>query len=117
MARTVGALITEARGYIQDTDTETFRYSDADLVNYLNNSITEARRIRPDFFVNTYDSDLPQFTVNDLATDFPLDPQLFTACAYFVAGSAGLRDDENVISNRAIGLLGFFTAKLTSAGS
>ena len=117
MARTVQDLITEARVYIQDTGVDTYRYSDADLVNYLNNSLVEVRRLRPDFFVNSFDTAVTQFTTAELGSDFPIDEQFFTAAAYFVAGSAALRDDENVVNARALGLLQLFTAKLTTPGA
>lgn len=117
MARTIQDILNEARDYIQDTDTEVQRYSDADLIAYLNNGITEIRRIRPDFFVNSYDNALPRFTTSTLTEDWPLEDQTDTAIAYFVAGSAALRDDENVLDGRASGLLTLFSTKLTKAGS
>lgn len=116
MARTIQALLTEARGYIQDTKTP-FRNSDADLVTYLNDSIFEVRRIRPDAFVGMYDTAVPQFTIADLGSDYPLDGIFFTATAYFIAGSTGLRDDEHVVDSRAQGLLALFSAKLTQPGA
>lgn len=116
MARTIQQVITEARGYLQDT-VEEYRYSDDSLIVYLNNAILETRRIRPDAFVNAYDAAIPQFTTADLAADLPIDSQFYTAIAYFVAGSASLQDDEHVVDSRATGLLALFSAKLTRPGA
>lgn len=116
MAKTIQDILDEARVYIQD-EIEPYRYSDEDLVDYLNNGISEIRRIRPDFFVGLFYSDLPQFTISDLGEDYPLDEQTNTAITYFVAGNAALRDDEHVNDGRAAGLLGLFQAKLLQAGS
>ena len=112
MPRTIGDVISEARSYIQDT-VETYRYSDADLVTYLNDALVEVRRLRPDFFIGSYDSDVTIYTDADLAEDFPIDEQALTACAYFVAGSASLRDDEHEVDNRTTQLLQAFVTKLT----
>ena len=117
MARTIQDLITEARGYIQDSESDYYRYSDADLVTYLNDAIFEIRRLRPDVFVNSFDTDVSQFTTSNLSSNFPLPGQFFTATAYFIAGSAGLRDDEHVLEGRAMGLLNSFTAKVMTAGA
>lgn len=116
MARTIQELITEARSYIQDSETP-YRHTDADMVNYLNNSIYEVRRIRPDAFVNSYASEVPQFTTAQLSESYPLDGQFFTATAYFIAGSCALRDDEHTVDARAQGLLALFSSKLTNAGA
>lgn len=115
MARTVQDLITEARSYIQDTEAGSYRYTDADLVNYLNNAILEIRRVRPDAFYGAYDDPTPQFTTSTLTSNFPLDEQFFFPTAHFIAGSAALRDDEHTVDARAIGLLNSFTSKLLVA--
>ena len=119
MARTIADLITEARSYIQDTD-EPYRYTDTDLIIYANDAMTEIRRIRPDYYYDLavaaggYDGyEVPQYTSTDYtSSDFPLDQQAFTATAYFIAGSAALRDDEHTVDARATALLGLFEQKL-----
>lgn len=114
MAKTIQDILDEARVFIQDVD-EPQRYSDDDLVAYLNNAIYEIRRLRPDYFVNTYTTEVPQFTTSQLTSDYPLDGQTTTAAAYFVAGNAALRDDENVDSGRAVGLITMFNNMLLKA--
>lgn len=116
MAKTIQDILNEARVFIQDSDTP-YRYSDDDLVDYLNNGLYEIRRIRPDYFINSYDTDVPQFTTAQLGSDYPLDGQTHTAIAYFIAGNAAIRDDEHVNEGRAAGLLNLFQAKLLTAGS
>lgn len=116
MAKTIQDILDEARVYIQD-EVEEYRYSDEDLVDYLNNGIWEIRRIRPDFFIGTYDDEVPSFTTAQLDSEYPLDGQTYTAMAYFVAGNAALRDDEHVNDGRASGLLTLFQAKLLNPGA
>ena len=117
MAKTIQEILDEARVLIQDTVEGSYRHPDEELVDYLNNGISEIRRIRPDYFINSFDAALPQFTTADLASDYPLDEQTNTAIVYFVAGNASLQDDENVLDGRASGLLSIFSAKLTSSGA
>lgn len=117
MARTIQQLLDEARSYIQDTDSSNYRYTNDDLVTYLNDAIYEVRRIRPDAFYGSYGSPVDQFTTNDLDENFPLDGIFFTATAYFIAGSAALRDDEHVNEGRSSALLALFSAKLTQPGA
>jgi len=112
MPRTIGDVVTEARSFIQDT-IEPFRYTDADLVMYLNDALVEIRRLRPDFFIGSLATPVVIYTTAQLATNFPIDEQAIPACTYYVAGSASLRDDEHEIDNRTAQLLQGFAAKLT----
>jgi hypothetical protein len=116
VAKTIQNILDEARDHIQDTEATTQRYSDDELLSYLNNGITEIRRLRPDLFVGTFDAALPRFTSADLASNWPLEDITDTAISYFVAGNAALRDDENVLEGRASGLMTLFAQKLMVAG-
>jgi len=118
MAKTVADLISEARSLLQDTDTP-YRYSDSDLIAYLNTAMPEARRKRPDLFVTYWGGDSPSFTVADItaATDFPLDEMYYMPFVYFVVGMAELRDDEFAVDNRAVSLLNAFTGKLITGAA
>lgn len=120
MARTISSLISEARGYIQDS-VEPYRYTDADLLTYLNDAMTEIYRVRPDLYYDLaitaggYDGyTVPQYVLANLSdnTELPLNPMVQTAVAYFVAGSAALRDDEHTVDARATALLSLFEQKL-----
>jgi len=112
MAKTVGDAISEARTILHDTDSQLYRYSDDDLVAYLNNALLEARRIRPDLFRAYINQSIPSFTTADFASAFPVDEMFFPQFVFYVAGSAELRDDEFTVDARAATLLNQFVAKL-----
>lgn len=112
MARTIGDVITEARSYIQDT-VEEYRFTDADMVTYLNDALVEVKRLRPDFYIGSYDSDVTVYTTSDFGTTFPINEQAYTPCAYFVAASASMRDDEHEVDARTASLMQMFSIKLT----
>jgi len=111
MARTVGEAIAQAREILQDEESVSYRYSDADLYSYLNNAISNVRRVRPDLFI--YGEVLPSFTTTDGASDFPLPETYFQGSVYFIAGIAELRDDEFAVDNRAMTLITRFNQVLT----
>lgn len=112
MAGTVQSFITNARVLLQDT-VEEYRYSDEELLVGLNMALLEARRLRPDFFVEAED-DPPQYTLVD-ATEVEIDPQFYLAFLHFVVGHAQLRDEEDVTDARASAFLQSFAAKLGAA--
>ena len=112
MAKTVSDAISEARVILQDTDSQLYRYSDSELVAYLNNALLEARRIRPDLFRAYVGQPVPSFTASDFAELFPLDNMFFPQFVYYIAGTAELRDDEFTVDARAATLLNQFVAKL-----
>ena len=114
MARTVKDAVDQARMLLQDTDSNFQRYSDDDLVAYLNNALAEAKRIRPDLFVPSISSASFSFTVSDISagTVISFDDMYFPALVDYMAAYAELRDDEAVDSGRAAGLLQLFSARL-----
>jgi len=119
MPRTILDAVTQARLVVQDVDGD--RHTDETVVAYLNNAITEARRLRPDLFLPGYTAN-PQtlYTVADLAgtpPDFPIDEGYFVAVVEYIAGFIGLGDDEFAQDNRAASLLNRFTQKLIAKGA
>jgi hypothetical protein len=119
MPRTILDAVTQARQIVQDDDGE--RHSDAKVVAYLNNAISDARRLRPDLFLPDYLTN-PQvlYTAGDLTgtpPDFPIDEGFFTAVVEYIAGFIGLGDDEFAQEGRAAGLLSRFTQKLIAKGA
>lgn len=112
MAKTVGDVILEARQLLQDQDSAHYRYPEADLYGYFNSALLEGRRTRPDLYRAYYGLATPEYTVADVAVDFPISNLYFQAFPFFVAGVAELRDDEFTVNNRAITLLGTFTSKM-----
>ncbi len=111
---TVAKFVTRARVLLQDT-IETYRYSDAELVAALSLAILEARKIRPDLFLQAFiDGDsLQEFTAND-STVVEIDEQYRTAFLYYMVGHAQLRDDEATTDPRAMAFLNKFTSQLLS---
>lgn len=108
---TVADYVTRARVLLQDT-VVTYRYSDTELVAGLSLAVTEARRIRPDLFLDTL-STIPFYTAND-STAVNIDHQYRVAFLYYMIGHAQLRDEEDTTDARAGQLLNKFTSTLLS---
>lgn len=111
MAKTASDVINDARAILQDTDSQLYRYSTADLVSYLNTALLEAKRLRPDLFVSYIGEDVPSFTEGTLNSDFPIDEMYFSPIVFYVVGFAELRDDEFTVDARAATLMNQFTSK------
>ncbi len=93
---TVKAAISSVRGVIQDQMTP-YRYSDADLVAYLNEGIATMFRIRPDFMVGAgWGVPAPYVLPTDAET--PLPPVIadfyFAPLVEWISGRAFLRDTQ-----------------------
>lgn len=121
MPRTILDAVTQSRELVQDVDGD--RHSDTKVVGYLNNAISDARRLRPDLFLPGYLTN-PQvlYDASDLEPsgpppDFPIDENYFTAVVEYIAGFIGLGDDEFAQDGRAVALLNRFTQKLTAKGA
>ena len=133
---TISDLIRQAREVLQDVGsvdvggssvTVQTRHSDAKLVGYMNQAFAQAKRLRPDLFladVSTSppayaDTPTPFFTAADIALptppDFPLDDTYYTCFVEYVAGFAGLGDDEFAQDGRAAGLILRFERTLTGS--
>jgi hypothetical protein len=117
MAYTIGGLLLEARGILNDV-TPTVgglpRYSDTDLVNAFNDALVQARAKRPDLFLpmglrNT----VPQFSMpTDQTTPFPLDFSVYPAFLYYVVGRSEMREDTFSDDGRATVLMNKFVSQL-----
>lgn len=107
---TVQKMVDNARIMIQDTVVP-YRYPDSDLLKWMNDSILEARRLRPDLF-------LPAFTIPEITalTDSLtwLEPMYRTAFPYYLAGRCNLIDDEGNQDSRAAALMNKFIAQLVT---
>ena len=119
MPRTILDAVTQTRQIVQDVDGD--RHSDDKVVAYLNNAMSDARRLRPDLFLPDYLNNTPVlYTAGDLVgtpPDFPIDEGFFTATVEYMAGFVGLGDDEFAQEGRAVALLNRFTQKLTARGA
>ena len=108
---TVADYVAQARIPLQD-QVEPFRYATDDLVQALNMSVMQARRIRPDLFLKTFSS-LPSFSAAD-TTPVEVDPQYRVAFLYFIVGHAQLRDEEDTQDARAAAFINKFVSQLVS---
>lgn len=122
MALTIGGLLDEARGILNDripTSGGVKRYSDADLVSAFNDALLQARAKRPDAFLDMGMRNLvPQYQMpDDASTTFPLDPIFYPACIYYVVGRSELREDTFSDDSRAVTLLNKFVSQLLQVAS
>lgn len=120
MGYKVSDLLDRVRQVLQDQDQgRGFRYPTSDLVGYLNDAVSEAKRLRPDMFVGTFQTSrtfVPTDPSTDFTTvDFPLPETCFSACVGYVAGWAEIRDDEFAVDGRAMTFITAFTQKLIGA--
>jgi hypothetical protein len=119
---TVQEMVVAARELLQDAVVP-YRYSDAALLLALNLALSEAKRIRPDFYT---DIDwVPAFTdaANDDDDDesegsfsFYVEPAYRAPFLYFMVGFVQLRDEEDTQDPRALGLMGKFSQQLLALG-
>ena len=110
---TVQDYITSARRVLQDT-VAPFRYADADMIEALNLAMLEARRHRPDLFLDSFDA-LPFFTA--VADVVDMEPMYRGAFVYYLIGRMELRDDEASSDTRAGQFLNKFIGQLLAAGA
>jgi hypothetical protein len=106
--RTVGDCVTQARTLLNDSDGT--RYSDADLIGYINDAVQEARALRPDLFLPNVGTDPAD--VAALSAAFPLPNMYFRATYEWITAMAELRDDQFSVDGRAAMLLGQLPRKL-----
>jgi hypothetical protein len=121
VAYTIGGLLTEARGVLNDvvpTDGAT-RYSDADLIGAFNDALVQARVKRPDLFLDMgLRNAVPQYAMpNDTTTPFPLDYGVYPAILYYVVGRSEMREDTFSDDNRAAVLMNKFVSQLLQVQS
>lgn len=109
---TVQNYIDGARVLLQDQAVP-YRYPDADLVLALNMSLLEAKKLRPDLFLNRT---IPAYSTGAMGASVVVDEMYRVAHLYYVVGQAQMRDDENVQDQRAAAFLGMFQSKLLSMG-
>lgn len=108
---TVGKIIGYSRVLLQDT-LFPYRYPDDQLIDILNFSLMDARRLRADLFLDqpTIPVQVPTYTT--LADAVTIDQQYRLALVYFVVGHAHLRDEEDTQDARAAAMIMKFTQML-----
>jgi hypothetical protein len=113
--------VAEARSLLNDTVQtagSSYRYSDADLVSFINAAIREIRAKRPDVFLGLglrYAS--PIYSQNDFALAWPLDESMYDAALYYTVGRAELREDTFTDDGRAQTLMTKFVNQIIKVES
>jgi hypothetical protein len=110
---TVQDFVTSARRVLQDTITP-YRYADADMIEALNIAVLEARRVRPDLFLDNFDA-LPSYTA--LSDPVLIEPMYKPAFVYYLIGRMEVRDDEAASDSRAGQFLNKFLGQLLTVGA
>ena len=110
---TVAQYVSEARRLLQDKNTP-YRYQDTEIVLALNLAIGEAMRVRPELFQDYFDTDLPEYSIDDDDEVVDIPAQFRMAFLYFIIGHSQLADEEDTTDTRAAALLNKFIAQLTS---
>tara|TARA_R110000772_G_scaffold51809_5_gene118880 strand:+ start:6222 stop:6482 length:261 start_codon:yes stop_codon:yes gene_type:complete len=80
---------------------------------HFNTAMLELKRIRPDAWLGSYDTDLTIYTTADVALEMPVGAFYFFPVVYFLAGASELRDDEYTADGRAASLLTAFSRQVT----
>ena len=113
MARTVKDAVDQARALLQDSDTP-YRYSDTDLVAYLNNGLAEIKRLRPDVFSPSISTSTFSYTTSDIGatTALPLDEMFFPAVVDYITAYSEFRNDQAVNTGRGALFSQLFAARL-----
>lgn len=113
MAILPSTVVSKARQILQDTVAD-YRFTDSDLVGYINTAILEAYRIRPDLFIGL-DMVVPTVTTGSVGTPLALEASYETAFVLMVVGLAELREDQFTQDGRAAMALSRFSQMLTQA--
>lgn len=115
MARTVGQVVDAARAMVQDV-VPPYRYETNDLAGYVSEALSEARRVRPDLFLDTLRDPLPVYTEADTAVAIPMPDSYFSQVVNYVVGRTDLREDAFAQDGRAITLIQAFGVSLMGGG-
>lgn len=119
--RTLGDLLSSARTLLNDTvnTNPAYRYSNAQLLEALNDAFLEARAKRPDLFLGTLGlrETLPLYTTDDLDEEWPLSDTVFPTFLNYVVGRTSLRDDTSANDSRAVVLMNRFVNQLLGVNS
>ncbi len=108
MTRTVANVKERVRSILKDR-VDPKRYSDADILNAINDALLEVRRVRPDLYLKK------NFIVKGLVLDtdvLPIEDTFFNSIVYFTAAYMMFRDDEFSVDSRASQLMNKATAQL-----
>lgn len=118
MAKSYQDVISEARVLLQDTDSDSYRNTETNLLAMLNRGLQALARIRPDACYDLYSAnslEVPELVESSpgagqtiYTADFGLEMQFFNALVHYVTGMAEIVDDEYTEDGRAAMLLNQF---------
>ena len=118
MAKTYQDVVTEARVLLQDTDSTSYRYSDATLLAIYNRALQALARVRPDACYDLYDANslnVPELVASAPGAgqtawtdNFGLDMMFFSPLVSYIVGLAEIVDDEYSEDGRAALMLQSF---------
>jgi hypothetical protein len=131
----VGDYLDDARTLLQD-QLVPYRYSTSDLINALNLTMMDVRRLRPDLLIDYLDN-VPQYEWNDAASTLvpgvdanfddddnptwtmwvPIEQPFRRALVFGIVGHAMQRDQEDIEDERALARLMTFENILTEEKS
>jgi hypothetical protein len=109
---TVESMIRGVRNLLLDK-IRPYRYGDTSLLAALNISLNEARRLRPDLFIERYGVTEPDQYEEISGAVIPIERQFRLAIEFGTAGHALLRDEEDTQDARANVFLNNFENLLT----
>lgn len=112
--RTIQSLVTASRGMLHDT--ETVRFTDADILEGFNQALALIRRNRPDAYAALYGEETYDFDTSNLTEPFPLDEQFIPAVISMMIAWCELREDQYTAEGRAAALLQRFQVQLMGLG-
>lgn len=122
MAKTYQDVITESRVILSDTDSDSYRYSETNLIAILNRALQAIARVRPDACYDLYTAnslEVPELVESSpgsgqtiYTANFGLEMQFFNPLLSYVIGVAELIDDEYTEDGRAMMLLQSFKAEV-----
>lgn len=99
-------VIADARKTINDRDSDGYRYSDADLLGFVNDGLDEFFMMRPDLFIGNLDaSAAAEGHQLALAAALPIDGRVKRLLVDYVIYRAETTDDEHAVNGRATGFL------------
>lgn len=110
---TVADYIGRCRIQLQDL-IEPYRFSDDDLVDYLNEAMMVARRVRPDLFVGRFRLSFPDYSAGAMTETVPVDAMYRPPFIHYISGMAQLEDQEDTEDARAVALTTKFSTQLVS---
>lgn len=112
MAWLASDVIRRARALLQDSDTP-YRYSDADMLDAINDGVARLLELRPDYFI---DIDFAPGVVATTGDTLQVPAPLLSPLAFYVAGTLEMRDDEYADNQRAQILRAQLAADLAGRG-